>query len=510
MSGMASGLDTENIVKELMSAQRLKTDKINKNITKMEWKRDKWKELNTKIYALYTGELSKIRMQGNFNIKKATSSNEDKVEVKASNSVPEGAHTVQVLSTASAQFITGSQIDQENLSYSTKLVDMDMSDSVGSTINIKAGKNEVALEIKAETTIGDVVSSLQNAGLNASFDVTQKRFFISSKQGGIENAFSIESADPGNPVELQKLGLSEISKSVDTENGTAEITVAANVSVIDPSDAVIIYNGARIRSSSNTITANGLSITVKGVTDESTDEVISVGITRDTQAVYDMVKGFVKSYNEVLKEMNGAYNTEAAKGYEPLTDEEREAMTDDQVEKWEKRIKDSLLRRDNTLGSLMNTMRTTLSKGVEVDGKKYSLASFGITSVDYKEEGLLHINGDKDDALVASGEEKLMKAISENPDAVMKVFSSLASELYGTLTEEMKSTSLNSALTLYNDKEINNKITDYKEDLSKLEGRLQAMESRYYKQFTAMESMMSKLNTQSSSIASILGMNTNS
>lgn len=506
MSGLASGMDTESIIKELMTAQRTKTTKIQNKITKLEWKQDKWKDLNKKIYALYTDSLSKLRMQGNYNLKKAISSNTDKVEVSASGSVPEGQHTIQVKSVASAQFITGSKLEgSANASYSTKLVDLGMEGSVGSSIKISTGGKETILDISADTTIADFVSKLQEAGLNASFDSTQQRFFISSRKSGIENAFEITSADADNPVQFDKLGLSEITKTVDNDNGTVSISVGANVSKIDPSDAIIVYNNAEIRNSTNSITVNGLTVTVKGVT--VSNESISVTISKDAQAIYDMIKGFVKSYNEVLKALNEAYDADLAKGYEPLTDEQREVMTEEQIEKWEKKIKDSLLRRDGTVGSLINTMRTALSGSVQYNGKSYSLATFGITSVKYTEKGLLHIDGDKDDELTASEDDELMKALADNPDAVMTLFTKLTGDLYKTMQEDLKSTSISSAMSFYNDKEIKNTLDDYKQELSDMEKRLLKIEDRYYKQFTAMETMISKMNSQSSSIMSLLGMN---
>ena len=96
-----------------------------------------------------------------------------------------------------------------------------------------------------------------------------------------------------------------------------------------------------------------------------------------------MIKDFVKTYNDILKEMNEAYNAESARGYDPLTEEERETMTEEQIKKWEDRIKDSLLRRDDTLGGLINALRSTLSEPITVNGKTYSLASFGISTEIY-------------------------------------------------------------------------------------------------------------------------------
>ena len=87
-------MDTEAVIEQLMKAERLKTTKVQNKITTTEWKQDKWKDLNKKIYSFYTNQLSKLRMQGNFDIKKATSSNTSKVEVTAANTAPEGTHII--------------------------------------------------------------------------------------------------------------------------------------------------------------------------------------------------------------------------------------------------------------------------------------------------------------------------------------------------------------------------------------------------------------------------------
>ena len=84
LSGMISGLDTDTLIKQLMSAERTRVTKVENKITKNEWLSEKWKDLNTKIYSLYTGSLSKMRTQGNYLTKKTSSSNENVVKATAS------------------------------------------------------------------------------------------------------------------------------------------------------------------------------------------------------------------------------------------------------------------------------------------------------------------------------------------------------------------------------------------------------------------------------------------
>ena len=209
--------------------------------------------------------------------------------------------------------------------------------------------------------------------------------------------------------------------------------------------------------------------------------------------------------------MNTLYNADRVKDYEPLTDDEKAAMSDDEIEKWESVIKASLLRRDDTISSLLSSMRSTLSKQVSVtlsDGttKNYSLASFGINTSTYTERGKLHIYGDSDDSDFADYDDSLMKAINEDPSVVEKTLSTLGSEIYNNLMKAMSSNKeLSSALTFYNDKQIDSEIEDYKDRVSTLQEKALAEEDKYYEQFAAMETALAKLQSQQTYIAQLFG-----
>ena len=181
-------------------------------------------------------------------------------------------------------------------------------------------------------------------------------------------------------------------------------------------------------------------------------------------------------------------------------------MSEKQIEQWETKIKDSLLRRDSTISSLTSTMRTALSSSVEIDGKSYSLVSLGIKTGLYTENGQLHIDGDKDDASVSNNEDKLRKMIEEDPDKVYQILTGVGNQLYDKLKDSMSSIKgLRSALTVYNDKEMDTQITSYTKKIAEMEEKLQDMEDRYYKKYAALETAMSKLNAQSSQLAGFFG-----
>ncbi len=492
LSGLASGMDTESIVAEMMKAQRLKLTKIENKKTKLEWKNEIWQDLNKKLYAFYTGSLNSMKMQGTFNTRTAVSSNENKVAVTAGNGAVEGNHMIKVSRLASAQYVTGGVIDKPGIEVNTLTSLKDLGVGTGE-IEVTNGEKKVSLMVDDSTTIGDLLNTMKTAGLNASFDTTQKRIYLSSKDTGADAAFSMAGID------LSSIGLASFDGKGSVQGDKN------NMALVKAEDAEFEYNGSTMTSSSNSISINGLSFQLLGTTGTDT---VNINVKKDIQAVYDKVKGFVKEYNELMKQMNEFYYAKTAKGFEPLTEDEKSAMSEKEIEKWEAKIKDSLLRRDDGIDKLLGMMRTSLGQSVNSGGKSYSLASFGIKSTDYTEKGILHIDGDKDDSIVASLENKLMKALEENPEAVVDTFCQLAGELYSGFSKEImggNKGSLRSALTFYNDKEIKNQIDDYKDRLYNMERKLETMENRYFKQFSAMEKAMSEMNSKSNYLASMLG-----
>ncbi|MBP3676890.1 MAG: hypothetical protein J6I97_00940, partial [Agathobacter sp.] len=205
LSGMTSGLDTDAIVQELVSAYSLKTEKYEKQQTKLEWKQDAWKSLNTKIYSLYTN-VSNMRMSGTYNLKKTTVSDNTKATVTANTDAVTGTQKLNILQTAQASYITGGKLG-DDVSTTTKMSELGYT---GGDTSFKVEGNDGEtheIKITKATTVKEVIDHLKEAGLNASFDSTNKRIFISAKESGKKNDFNLlaDSKD-GNEV-LSALGL---------------------------------------------------------------------------------------------------------------------------------------------------------------------------------------------------------------------------------------------------------------------------------------------------------------
>lgn len=286
----------------------------------------------------------------------------------------------------------------------------------------------------------------------------------------------------------------------DIQNGN--LTSSKDAARVTGKDATIILNKATYTSNTNNFAINGLTITAEAKTDGE----ITITTNTDTDAIYNSIKDFFKEYNTLIKSMDEAYNASSSKGYEPLTSDEKEAMSEDEVKEWEKKIKDSLLRKDATLGSAASSMKNLMAQSFEINGKKYSLASFGIKTLGYfdaadNEKGMYHIDGDKDDDASSGNDDKLRAAIASDPDTVVSFFSQLATSVYNDLSKKMSSSSVSSAYTLYNDKQMTKEYTSYTSKISDKEDEITKWEDYYYKKFSSMESALAKLNQTQSSLA---------
>lgn len=365
------------------------------------------------------------------------------------------------------------------------------------TINVKVDGETKKVTLTKDMTINQMLDELNKVDIAGSFDEATQRFYINSKTNG---DFDISATtDAGSIETLKALGFIA---------GNGESPVKTGPVKIEGQDAEIELNGATFRSNTNSFSINGLTITAKAETAEN--ETITLSTDTDVDAVYNSIKEFIKEYNELIKEMDTLYNAKSAKGYEPLTDEEKDSMSDTEVEKWETKIKDSLLRRDGTLSGVITIMKTAMQKSFTIDGETLSLSSFGITTGGYfdtgeNEKGMFHIDGDPDDSTTKGNADKLKTMIASDPDKVASFFSQLSKNLYDELGKKMSSTTLSSAFTVYNDKQMKTEYDNYTKTIKKWEDYVAEQEDKWYKKFSAMETALAKLQSSTSALSGLLG-----
>ncbi len=381
-----------------------------------------------------------------------------------------------------------------------------------------ASNEQTANEVKAAYAAG---ADDLNAWLDAkNFSIESTNNNIRTTQEGIEgkkefinqHALLTGAAPAGDGITTADRVNTLMDKLTFVQQAKTDTAYSQGATRINGSDAEITLNGAKYVSASNNITVNGVTITALQTT--APGEELSITTQANVQGIYDSIKDFLKEYNALIKEMDQLYNADSAKGYEPLTDEEKEAMSDKEIEKWEEKIKGSLLRRDDTLSSVMSLMTSSMAQGFTLsDGKKYSLASFGIKTQGYlaaaENEGyLFHIDGDSEDEISAGyngGNNSLMKAIQDNPERVQEFFQKLSDNLYEKLDKKMQSTTMNSKFSIYHDKKMQRDYDDYTKTIKKWEEKVSAMEEKYYKKFAAMEKALSSLQSSTSALSGLLG-----
>lgn len=278
---------------------------------------------------------------------------------------------------------------------------------------------------------------------------------------------------------------------------------------ISGQDAVIYLNGAEFKNNTNVFEINGLTITALSETKEGED--VTLTTQRDVNGIYDIIRDFLKEYNTLINEMDKLYNADSAKGFEPMTDEEKESVSESEVEKYENKIKDALLRHDSNLGNISSALKSVMSGGIEVNGKMMYLSSFGINTLGYftaadNEKNAYHIDGDENDASTSGNADVLKGMIASEPDTVISFFSQLSRNLYSKM--DSLSSSVNgyrSFGSFYDDKKMKSDYTDYTTKIATLEEKLADYEEKWYAKFAEMETAMAKMQSNANAVTSLLG-----
>lgn len=496
VTGLASGLDTESIISELVSVNSYKVASLQKEQTRLSWKTDAWKSMNSKVYGFYTSTLSDLRFSSSYSTRKTTVSDANVATVKTGSKASNTTQTMRVEKMAKAGYLTGGELDG-SVKADTKLSEIDSSlAGQNGKIGLKIGDGEtIELNITEETTVKDIVDQLKEHGLNANFDEKNQRMFISAQDTGKQYDFDLVGMDEAGTKALKALKINMNDAGTEAKK-------------IDGQNAVIYLNEARFENDTNTFDINGLSISVM---QETGDKEVTLTTGVDTDGMYNTIKDFISKYNELMQGMLEGYNADSSKGYDPLTSDEKAAMTESEIDEWEKKIKDSLLRRDETLGSTISALNQIMNEGIEMkDGSMMYLFDLGINTPGYfnAEENFrnsFHIDGDKDDVISSKKDDKLMAAINADPDKVASFFQELTGKLYTRLTDLMGSSNYSSAYTLYNDKQMKTDYTDYTSKIAQAEKDLNAKMDKYYQKFAAMEAAMAKLQNQQNNFTSMLG-----
>ena len=492
ITGLASGMDTETMIKDMMKAHRIPLDKITQKKQYTEWQRDDFRTVNKKMFDFRNLVSDSLNRQSTYIQKTVTTSNPDSVSIKNLTATSDFTGTIKVESLAkTAGMQSSGSILASSSDINKKLSEVKPGLKVPASFTVKAinadGKLDAGYEVKitADTTLQNVIDDInKNSGVNAVYDSFTGKLAVTAKNSG-------ESSNSTNEIEFSG-DFSKYFLKLDDNNEVA----TSNSRGTSGANAEFTINGLKTQRTSNTVQIGGFEITLKKA---NPTEEITFSSSPDTDKILEKVVKFVDEYNKMTENFNSEIREKKYKDFAPLSAEQKKELSEKEVELWEEKAKSGTLRNDSIISSALNSMRSILNGKVATSTGDVRLSDIGITtSTNYMENGKLVID-----------EGKLREAISSDPNKIYELFSTKETGLGQKLVKELDETRKDITAKAGTDSSVNNSsvigrlLNNYDKEIENFEDKLSRLEDRYYRQFAAMESAIQRANSQSAYLSSM-------
>lgn len=386
---------------------------------------------------------------------------------------------------------------------------LDLNAEIGQDVSFTI--NGETISLTGDQTLNDAFKAINTsgAGVKISYDGTTDTITLKSTQSGASGSITI-----------------------DDESGFFS-SIGITATTATGRDAVISINGTTYARSTNSFTIDGVSYQINGTVDSDTS--VNLVFSKDTSTIEKGIQDFISAYNTLIDTINDYINTKPDRNYYPLTDSQKDKLSDTEAEQWTKKAKEGILFNDSTLQSVLYNMRSVLYKSVTMsDGTEYSLYDMGITtSSDYAEYGKLEIKTEdlsKFQNALANDSDKIQELFTKSSSIMLDIApetdeeradqqkrmteEGLAARLddivkgatgfirgdYGSLVRIAGTTTLNT----YNNI-LYNQLKDNSDKIKELKNEFNTKQKQLYSQFVKLETFMSQANSQSSIIYSMLG-----
>ena len=527
IGGLASGIDTEHIVSQLISAERMRLDRFLQQEQRAKWRQESFNSINKDMANFIldsrkdlglnrvssTGAIMQSSVESFDWVKSATSNNENIVTASASTNALRGTHTVRVDQLADTAKIASAGGLQVN-----GVLDADLNFTEAGSFQIDSHNGgPVTIEVNVGDSISVLVDAINNStdasgnhlGLSAAYDSALDQLMIVTKDSGANSLIQI--TDVGGFAQNRlNLGAAVVGAGVTGQN------------------AEFMFNGELVTSKeTNNFSVFGVNLKLQSISTET----VNIRVNTNTEGVLDKVVAFVASYNDMIDKITGQLNQEFNREYLPLTNEQKEAMSEGDIELWQEKSKSGMLRNDEILTRMLQSIRSSLYENVSgMSGMFDHITELGITTGNFRDGGKLVID-----------EIKLREAINDDPEGVIDILFKTADS---TLTGAEKTANTGLIQRVYDGmisgmKEIinqsgtgdesslfrsvrSNMLIDFvtqhgsisliDRNIMRINDRvlreeriLASREERYWAQFTAMERAISEMNAQSLWLTSQLG-----
>lgn len=576
-----SGLDIESLVKMGMMNKQNQYDKMYQTQLKQTWVKEAYNTVYTDVKA-FKESMSTFKMQSNMSAMQATSSNNDVVSVTANGAAAAMNHKITVEQVASNAYLmtaNGQKIDRANTSAANSAYLKDVlfeagytksTDADGQTsyaVKNSAGKaethkgSEVAISIEVQDsdekdsngnyvthkveftydqiftdnkTLNDLATAFSNSGANVQggYDTVNDSFSLYNKTSGSANKIGLKANNKASADLLNKLHLA----SYDGQNNTLGSAITFETDKMNVAatgtNAKATIDGKTYESDTNKLNVANVIYNFNGVSAKNADgtyQASTISVSQDTDKIVDNVKKFVETYNTLIDSLNTKYREEKNTDYKPLTKKQESEMTESQINKWNEKAKSGLLYHDNNIYSIISDMREALY--TEVDAVDTVLTDARGNKYSYNSMSSIGITSSTNQGHITLDEEKLKKALTEDPDCVYQLFASdqdstyisgstnknqsdtytsksdylntgIANRLYNSMTTNIRNLESYAGTSKETDDEsyLGKLITNMNTKMTSFQTLMKSYESKLYKKYDAMEVALSKLGAQLSYI----------
>jgi flagellar hook-associated protein 2 len=495
MAGLASGLDTDKMVKDLMKVARMPLDQMLQKKQILQWRQEDYRAINTSLISFRTSQALEMKLQGTFQVKTATSSDATVVTATPGGAASTGTYSIEV-----------TQLAEVANNISSTALSLDPADKIDPSATLESQKSKFAsawggttLQFSITThpnggaavtktftvdtttdSLNDVLANINaetSLGVTAFHESSTDKVVISTTKTGDYSTNEIEIADVTDTFALGTLQLSATAQG---------------------QNAILSINGmSGITKYENSFTLNNITFNLHKTTGGTP---VTVTVANDVDTVVARIKSFVEELNSLIGTLNAEINETRYASYLPLTEDQRKELTDYEIEQWEEKAKSGLLFNDSILRSAVYELRRAFTTRVSGLSTGYdSIFSIGISTGYYYEEGKFYIN-----------EAKLREAVAADPEAVMALFTAasstyenqgLGARIYDKVNQMISrlqsEAGYASSFSVYDSSYIGNSVRNIDSRIAAMEYRLEKLEQRYWRQFTAMEQAIAQFNTQS-------------
>lgn len=485
--GLATGMDTDQVIKDMLTGEQSKIDKVKQKQQIIKWQQETYREITKNVkgfYDKYFSVTSKDYILGSksFNTITVNSSNSNVITATGTSSAQNINYNFKVEQLATSPSMNASSATNGvEIKKDSKLSDLGLSGEVNFKINVGEGKDSEVITLKEDDTIDDLINKINNSypgEVKASFsDMTGKLTIRSNTTGenSTINIIDVEQDADGNFVDKGTSDALSFLSISSTKGQNAKVTVS------DSSGNVI----KELNEEKNVFNIDGIIYNVNGVGESNLTS------TQDVSGVVEKLEGFINDYNKIMDEIYDLVTQKKSRDYPPLTDAQKKDMSEEEIKNWEKKAKEGMLRNDNELRAFMDDMREAMLSPLE--GLGMGLADIGISSVDdYNKPGQIKIDVEKfTKVLQENGDlaEKITTGIFENVKTSMHKYVGTSNSIFANKAGMEKTTT--EFNNLYSEQ-----IRRQEEQIKTLATKMKTKEQQLYAKFARLESTMNRLNSQ--------------